>query len=176
MDRVTGSMANLPISVLADNHTSLMHGWVPAVVQAVSVALLINLFSYLGTVAILVQWSRRQPRAATAAALAIVALTFSPALVLWSLQPLKDPFFQFLFVAFVAACAAWQRAWVAPGRSAKYRQSTGSVKRSVGRTSAPRNGADIVVIQRRRDAAGRGNGRHPPMATIPAMVTAGAAT
>jgi S-formylglutathione hydrolase FrmB len=34
-------MANLPISVLADNHTSLMHGWVPAVVQVVSVALLL---------------------------------------------------------------------------------------------------------------------------------------
>jgi S-formylglutathione hydrolase FrmB len=34
-------MANLPIVVLADNHTSLMHGWVPAVVQAVSAALLL---------------------------------------------------------------------------------------------------------------------------------------
>ena len=34
MDCVTGSTANLPFAVLADNHTSLMHGWVPAVVQA----------------------------------------------------------------------------------------------------------------------------------------------
>jgi S-formylglutathione hydrolase FrmB len=41
MDRVTGSTANLPIAVLADNHTSLMHGWVPAVVQAFSAALLL---------------------------------------------------------------------------------------------------------------------------------------
>ena len=41
MDRVTGSTANLPVTVLADNHTSLMHGWVPAVVQAVAVALLL---------------------------------------------------------------------------------------------------------------------------------------
>jgi S-formylglutathione hydrolase FrmB len=41
MDRVTGSTANLPFVVLADNHTSLMHGWVPAVVQALSVALLL---------------------------------------------------------------------------------------------------------------------------------------
>jgi len=84
--------------------------------SAVSVALLINLFSYLGTVAILVQWSRKQPRTATAVAIAIAAIAFSPAFVLWSLQPLKDPFFQLLFVAFVAACAAWQRAWLAPGR------------------------------------------------------------
>ena len=41
MELVTGSAANLPISVLADNHTSLMHGWVPGVIQAVSVALLL---------------------------------------------------------------------------------------------------------------------------------------
>jgi S-formylglutathione hydrolase FrmB len=41
MDRVTGSTANLPFAVLADNHTSLMHGWVPAVVQALSAALLL---------------------------------------------------------------------------------------------------------------------------------------
>jgi S-formylglutathione hydrolase FrmB len=41
MDRVTGSTANLPIAVLADNHTSLMHGWVPAAVQAFSAALLL---------------------------------------------------------------------------------------------------------------------------------------
>jgi len=86
--------------------------------SAASVALLINLFCYLGTVAILVHWSRTQPRTATAAALAIVAITFSPAFVLWSLQALKDPFFQLLFVAFVAACAAWQRAWLAPERRA----------------------------------------------------------
>jgi S-formylglutathione hydrolase FrmB len=41
MDRVTGSTANLPFAVLADNHTSLMHGWVPAVVQAVAAILLL---------------------------------------------------------------------------------------------------------------------------------------
>jgi S-formylglutathione hydrolase FrmB len=41
MDRVTGSTANLPVTVLADNHTSLMHGWVPAVVQAVAAVLLL---------------------------------------------------------------------------------------------------------------------------------------
>ena len=41
MDCVTGSTANLTFAVLADNHTSLMHGWVPAVVQALSAALLL---------------------------------------------------------------------------------------------------------------------------------------
>src|SRR6201991_1909899 len=41
MDSVTGSTANLAFAVLADNHTSLMHGWVPGVVQAVSIAMLL---------------------------------------------------------------------------------------------------------------------------------------
>ncbi len=38
---MTGSTANLAFTVLADNHTSLMHGWVPGVVQAFSVAMLL---------------------------------------------------------------------------------------------------------------------------------------
>jgi S-formylglutathione hydrolase FrmB len=41
MDFVTGSTANLAILVLAENHTSLMHGWVPGVIQAVSVTMLL---------------------------------------------------------------------------------------------------------------------------------------
>jgi S-formylglutathione hydrolase FrmB len=41
MDGVTGSAPNLPIAVLAENHTSLMHGWVPVAVQAVAAASLL---------------------------------------------------------------------------------------------------------------------------------------
>jgi S-formylglutathione hydrolase FrmB len=42
MDAVTGSAANLAISsALADNHTSLMHGWVPGVIQAAAAAMLL---------------------------------------------------------------------------------------------------------------------------------------
>ena len=41
MSGVTGSTANLALAVLVDNHTSLMHGWVPRVVQALSVAVLL---------------------------------------------------------------------------------------------------------------------------------------
>jgi ketosteroid isomerase-like protein len=71
--------------------------------RVTSVALLLNLFCYLGTIALLVRWK--------GAGLAIAAISLSPSLVLWSLQPLKDSLFQFLFVAFVAACALWRRAW-----------------------------------------------------------------
>ncbi|MFZ3292827.1 MAG: esterase family protein, partial [Mycobacterium sp.] len=38
---MTGSTANLAFAVLADNHTSLMHGWVPWVIQAFSAAILL---------------------------------------------------------------------------------------------------------------------------------------
>lgn len=86
--------------------------------RATSSSLLLNLFCYLATIAILLHWGRQEPRARTAVALAIVAISLSPAFVLWSLQPLKDTLFQFLVVAFVAACAAWQRARVA-GRGVK---------------------------------------------------------
>jgi hypothetical protein len=84
--------------------------------QVVSVGLLINLFCYLGTVAVIIRWGAKEQRGRMAAGIAITAISLSPAGVLWSLQPLKDTFFQFLVVAFVAACAAWQRAWIAPGR------------------------------------------------------------
>jgi hypothetical protein len=73
-----------------------------------STALLVNLFCYLGCVALLRRW--------TSSAIAITAISFSPSFVLWSLQPLKESLFQLLVVAFVCACAAWQRAWTHPPR------------------------------------------------------------
>ena len=76
-----------------------------------AVALLLNLFCYLGTTVVIVRWSEREPRARPAAALAICAISLSPASFLWSLQPLKDTFFQFVVIAFIGACAAWQRRW-----------------------------------------------------------------
>lgn len=81
-----------------------------------AVALLLNLFCYLGMIAILLHWSRNEPRTRVPVAVAVAGVSLSPAFMLWSLQPLKDSFFQFLVVAFVAACAAWQRAWVAERR------------------------------------------------------------
>src|SRR5262249_7441735 len=87
--------------------------------RVASIALLPTLFCYLGTVAVLVRWSRTQPQTRTAVAVAVTAISLSPAMTLWSLQPLKECFFQLLFVGFVAACAAWQRAWMAQSGWAK---------------------------------------------------------
>lgn len=83
-----------------------------------SAGLLLNLFCYLGMIALLVRWPFQTPAARNAAAIVIAAISLSPAFVLWSLQPLKDTFFQFLVVAFVASCAWWQRAWSMPDHTA----------------------------------------------------------
>jgi len=79
-----------------------------------SVGMLLNLFCYLGTIAVIVRWSEGERRARTAAAVAICAISLSPAFFLWSLQPLKDTFFQFVVIAFIGACAAWQQTWRSP--------------------------------------------------------------
>jgi hypothetical protein len=79
-----------------------------------STAVLLNLFFYLGTVAVITRWPVKDQRSRAAAAIAVTAISLSPAFVLWTLQPLKDTYFQFLFVSFIAGCAAWQRAWAAP--------------------------------------------------------------
>jgi ketosteroid isomerase-like protein len=79
-----------------------------------STALLLNLFCYVAMIALLVRWS--------GTALAVAAIALSPSFILWSLQPLKDPFFQLLVVAFVCALAAWQGAWL---ESARWRARAG---------------------------------------------------
>lgn len=79
--------------------------------DAVAVSLLLNLFCYLGACAIIVRWSAQVPGSRNAALIALAAISLSPAGMLWSLQPLKDTFIQFLIVAFAGACYLWQRAW-----------------------------------------------------------------
>ena len=91
------------------SYVQLLAGMIALLGSATSVGILLNLFCYLGTIALLVRWERAEPPTHTAVAVAITAISLSPSLVLWSLQPLKDSMFQLLFVAFVAGCAAWQR-------------------------------------------------------------------
>ncbi|MBV8520368.1 MAG: hypothetical protein JO197_23455 [Acidobacteria bacterium] len=87
--------------------------------NAVSVSLLLNLFCYAATCAILVRWAEAVPSTRQAVLLAIAAISLSPAGILWSFQPLKESFFQFLVIGFVAACFLWQRAWRTGGPSAR---------------------------------------------------------
>lgn len=96
-------------------YVQLLAGTIVLLGRLISAGILLNLFCYLGTIALLVRWRRVQPQTRTMAAVAIAAISLTPSLVLWSLQPLKDSLFQLLFVAFVAACAIWQRVWLANG-------------------------------------------------------------
>jgi hypothetical protein len=106
-----GAIIAFPTSTASVAFVKLLAISVLLLGDVTSVAILINLFCYLGMMAVIVHWSRKQPRARFAAGLAIYAISLSPALFLWSLQPLKDTFFQFVVIVFIAACAAWQRAW-----------------------------------------------------------------
>lgn len=74
-----------------------------------SVAILLNCSAYLATCAIIVRLQPRAPLNVTRIALAAVA--FGPGTILWSLQPLKDTFFQLLIVAVIAAFYCWQELW-----------------------------------------------------------------
>ena len=76
-----------------------------------SVAILLNCAAYLLTCALVIGMTVRNGRVNAAGVVALAALAFGPAMILWSLQPLKDTFFFLLIVAMVAACWRWQRMW-----------------------------------------------------------------
>jgi len=78
-----------------------------------SVALLLNLFCYMGICAIVTRWGSIGGHVSSSATLALAAMALSPSAILWALQPLKDTLFIFLEVGFIGACVAWQRKWTA---------------------------------------------------------------
>ncbi|HVR41179.1 MAG TPA: hypothetical protein VMU84_18945 [Thermoanaerobaculia bacterium] len=69
-----------------------------------SIAILLNCAAYLATCAILIRLENQR-----AMLVALAAIAFGPAEILWSLQPLKDTFFQLLIAAMIAALFRWQR-------------------------------------------------------------------
>jgi hypothetical protein len=87
--------------------------------RVASAALLLNAFCYLGAMWVIVRSSAQDERARIAARVAVIAISLSPTFILWSLQPLKDTMFQFLVVAFVGACVAWQRVWTSSAHSGR---------------------------------------------------------
>jgi hypothetical protein len=78
-----------------------------------AVGLLVNLLAYLVTCALLV---RLQPRTIGALLFALAALAFGPAVLLWSLQPLKDTVFVCILTMLIVLLFRWQerpRLWLA---------------------------------------------------------------
>lgn len=86
-------------------YIQILTAFVAAFGGVASVALLLNLVAYLATCALLV---RLQPRVNAAVLVALAAVAFGPAMLLWSLQPLKDTLFAFLLTALIFALGRWQ--------------------------------------------------------------------
>lgn len=72
-----------------------------------SAGLLLNVLSYLGLCGAIVLLAERARASRAATILAVGAVTLSPSWVLWSLQPLKDPLFMCLVVAYAHAGFLW---------------------------------------------------------------------
>lgn len=85
--------------------------------RSAAVGVLLNLFSYVLTCRVIVWWGRQHASARRPALFALVALSLFPSALLWSLQPLKDTFFDFLVVAFIGAAVAWSQFWAGGLRS-----------------------------------------------------------
>ncbi len=76
-----------------------------------AVGVLLNLFAYLAGCEAILSLVEKEGKLGRPTLIALAALSFSPSLVLWSTQPLKDAFFVSAVAAFVAACGMWRRAW-----------------------------------------------------------------
>ncbi len=76
-----------------------------------SVAILLNCLAYLLTCAIVIRLRRDD--------VVLAAIAFSPASILFSLQPLKDTLFMLLIVALFAAFRRWEELWRAGGTRAQ---------------------------------------------------------
>jgi hypothetical protein len=77
-----------------------------------SVAILLNCAAYLLTCAIVVRLCRND--------VVLAAIAFSPASILFAMQPLKDTLFMLLIVAIFAACRRWEELWRAGGTRTQF--------------------------------------------------------
>lgn len=82
---------------------------------ATSTAILLNLFAYLGTAALIVVCAERRHVDRRITAVTLAAVSFLPSTVLWSLQPLKDAFVLFLAVLFAFVVDEFAAAWRGDG-------------------------------------------------------------
>jgi hypothetical protein len=76
-----------------------------------SVAILLNCASFLATCAIILRLGEPGTRGERLRLVALMAMAFGPATILWSLQLLKDTLFIFLIAAMIACCFSWQELW-----------------------------------------------------------------
>ncbi|MEK6372944.1 MAG: hypothetical protein AABO58_09620 [Acidobacteriota bacterium] len=80
-----------------------------------SVALLLNLFAYLGTALLISWWAGRHGVQPGITAIPVATISYLPSWVLWSLQPMKDAFFCFLVVLFAFCIDEFREGWSQAG-------------------------------------------------------------
>ena len=78
----------------------------------VMAGVLLNLLAYCAGCEALLQLGRLEGTARRPTLIALAALSFSPSLLLWSTQPLKDALFISVVAVFVAACTRWRQGWL----------------------------------------------------------------
>jgi hypothetical protein len=79
----------------------------------VSVGAFLNLFAYWACCEAVLRLGRLDGPSRRPTLIALAALSFSPSLVLWSTQPLKDALFLSVVALFVVACVQWRKGWLA---------------------------------------------------------------
>jgi hypothetical protein len=82
--------------------------------EVVSVAILLNCAIYLASMLLVLRWSERHQIASHLTAIPVFGMSFLPAILLWSLQPLKDPFFMLLILLLALLLNAFYRGWSQP--------------------------------------------------------------
>ena len=105
------AIINYPRNEAAVTYVQALGTFVMLFGDIMSVAVLLNLFCYLGTCLLICRWRHTGTDARLAGLIALAAVCLSPSAMLWSMQPLKDTLFQLLIVAYIGVSAIWQRAW-----------------------------------------------------------------
>ena len=107
-----------PATIIAASHAYPSPFYVQAFTVAVglfgsvpSVGILLNCAAFAGICFLIARLGMRDGRVAAPAVFALAAVSFSPAGVLWSSQPLKDTFFLFFVTAAIAASFKWHELW-----------------------------------------------------------------
>jgi hypothetical protein len=96
---IPADAVNAPFFVHAYALTLFLFGAIPVA------AVLLNAFAYIGTTSIMARIGGSD----RLCVLSVAALAFSPSMILWSLQGLKDVVFFFLITALLGAAWLWQR-------------------------------------------------------------------
>lgn len=115
------AILSIPSSAASAGYIKVLSVFILLFGEVVSVAVLLNLFAYLGTGLLIMHLARRYRVDMRITALTMFVVAFLPSWVLWSLQPLKDGLFCFLIVLFAVVLQELLVAWKPPMAASQVR-------------------------------------------------------